>query len=90
MGMDVEVDGRAVAPPAAQAPRAVPDAEDAAIAAAFGDAVAAAVAKAHASGLAVPARVDGALTEIRPDGTTARIAEPGHWTPTDWKSRPTG
>ena len=55
----------------------------------FAQAVEAAIAKAHAAGLAVPGRDgDGKLIERRPDGRTVTVDEARDWSPEAWKTTP--
>jgi DNA-binding protein HU-beta len=52
----------------------------------FAEAARQAVRRAHAEGLAVPARTDGVAVEIRPDGKVVRIDDNAPWSPTDWRT----
>jgi len=59
-----------------------------ALTAGFKKAVEAAIAKAHAAGLAVPGREGDRAVEYRPDGQIREIDEDTEWSPHHWRSRP--
>ena len=80
--------GTAATPLEAREPPGQTDALDEALLEGFSHAVQAAIAKAHASGLAVPGRDDnGRPVEHHPGGRIAAIDEKGAWSPEDWKNR---